>query len=268
MMNIVMLSDANYEYQIKNFIRSLEYAKIKEYRLFYYSIGFDSTIENPKVIKIHWPKDERRFDFYKPEVCLNTLNYTKENLYFFDADILLSKRFSKFPVRFGSEYPLFCTGGVQNPFTFIIDKLGKKTEFDEKNLMSYLGVRTRSMDYVLACFFTFDENCRDFLEEYKSFCKNEYLLSTGMHYYAFTDETPVNVILWKKEINDNYGRGFVNTHKFSTFKLCEENDNIKKTLIDNNFYEQCEDSSKVYFYHGTKDKEENEKILKYIDENS
>ena len=89
-----------------------------------------------------------------------------------------------------------------------------------------------------------------------------------MHYYAFTDETPVNVLLWKKRSNDNYGRGFVNTHKFSTFKLCEENEDIKETLIDNNFYEQCEDSSKVYFYHGTKDKEENEKILKYIDENS
>jgi hypothetical protein len=89
-----------------------------------------------------------------------------------------------------------------------------------------------------------------------------------MHYYAFTDETPVNVLLWKKVIRDNYGRRFVNTHKFSTFKLCEENNNIKKTLIDDNFYEQCEDSSEVYFYHGTKVKEENEKILKYIDENS
>jgi len=63
MINIVMLSDSNYEYQIRNFIRSLEYAKIHDYRLFYYSIGFDSTIDNPKVIKINWPKDGRRFDF-------------------------------------------------------------------------------------------------------------------------------------------------------------------------------------------------------------
>ena len=268
MINIVMLSDSNYEYQIRNFIRSLEYAKIQDYRLFYYSIGFDSTIDNPKVIKINWPKDGRRFDFYKPEVCLNTLNYTKENLYFFDADILVSKRFSRFPARYGSSYPLFCTSGVQYPYTFTIDGNGNQTDFNEKNLMNYLGVSERSMDYVLACFFTFDENCRDFLEEYKSFCKNEYMLSKGMHYYAFTDETPANVLLWKKRIRDNYGRKFVNTHKFSTFKLCEENNNIKKTLIDDNFYEQCEDSSEVYFYHGTKVKEENEKILKYIDENS
>ena len=60
----------------------------------------------------------------------------------------------------------------------------------------------------------------------------------------------------------------MNTHKFSTFKLCEETEDIRKTNIDDNVYEQCEDSSKVYFYHATKVKEENYKILKYIDENS
>jgi len=266
-MNIVMYSDQNYEYQIENFIKSLSYAGVKNYKLFYYSIGFVSNIKNDNVVNIRWKRDDRKFEFYKPEICLDALNYVRENIYYFDADIMLGRRFLSMPVEFGKSYPTYSKGPVQNPYTFVDYEYGR-VHFDERNFMNYLGVPDRLMDYVMACFFTYDEKCKDFLEEYKSFCRNEYLLSKGMHYFAFTDETIANVLLWKRGISDSYGRYFVNTHKFSTFKLCEENDNIKDTFIDDNMYEHCEDSSRVYFYHATKVKEENEKILKYINENN
>jgi hypothetical protein len=266
-MNIVIYSDENYEHQVKNFIRSLTYGGIENYRVFYYGIGFNSSIKSDKVVNIYWRKDSRKFEFYKPEICLDVLNYVKENIFYFDADVILSKRFYKMPVEFGKSHPTFPKGPIEFPFTFWRDSKGTTT-FDETKLMDYLGVKERLMHYVMACFFTYDEKCRDFLEEYMSFCKNEYLLKQWQSMYAFTDETIANVLLWKRGISDSYGRYFVNTHKFSTFKLCEENEDIKDSFIDGNNYEQCEDSSQVYFYHATKIKEENEKILKYINENS
>lgn len=266
-MNIVIYSDRNYEHQVINFIRSLSYGGVENYRIFYYSVGFNSSIKSDRVVNIYWKRDARKFEFYKPEICLDVLNYVKENIFYFDADIILSKRFHKMPVEFGKAYPTFSRGPIEYPFTFWSDSNGT-TNFDETRLMNYLGVKERLMNYVMACFFTYDENSRDFLEEYMSFCKNEYLLNQGQYMYTFTDETIANVLLWKRGISDSYGRYFVNTHKFSTFKLCEENENIKDLLIDGNHYEQCEDSSQVYFYHATKIREENEKILKYIDENS
>jgi hypothetical protein len=86
--------------------------------------------------------------------------------------------------------------------------------------------------------------------------------------FPFSDETIANVLLWKRGLSQNYGRRFINTHKFSTFKICEEHDDIIGINIDNNIYERCDDSSLIFFYHGTKDHLENEKILNYIHENS
>jgi hypothetical protein len=266
-MNIVIYSDQNYEHQVKNFIRSLSYGGIKDYRIFYYNVGFNSSIKSGNVVNIYWRKDSRRLEFYKPEICLDVLNYVKENIFYFDADITLSKRFHKMPVKFGMDHPMYCKGPIEYPFTFL-DKGRVRTIFDETKLMNYLGVAERLMYYVMTCFFTYDQKSKDFLEESMSFCRNEYLLNKGQSMYAFTDETIANVLLWKRGIKESYGRYFVNTHKFSTFRLCEESDEIKNTLIDGNQYEECEDSSGVYFYHATKIKEENEKILKYIDENS
>jgi hypothetical protein len=265
--NIVIYSDQNYEYQVRNFIRSLPYGGIKDYRIFYYNVGFNSSIKSDKVVNIYWSRDSRKMEFYKPEICLDVLNYVKKNIFYFDADITLSKRFHKMPVKFGMGYPIYSKGPIEYPYTYLDNSSGRII-FDETKLMNYLGVKERSIDYVMACFFTYDEKARDFLQEYMSFCKNEYLLNQGLSMYAFTDETIANVLLWKRGIKESYGRYFVNTHKFSTFRLCEESDEIKNTLIDGNQYEECEDSGHVYFYHATKIKEENEKILKYIDENS
>lgn len=266
-MNIVLYSDANYEHQVRNFILSLKYAGVKNFRIFYYNVGYNSSIKAENVVNIYWREDSRKFEFYKPEICLDVLNYVKERIFYFDADVILSKRFLKMPTEFGRSFPTFPKGPIEYPFTFW-SNASETITFDETKFMNYLGVKERLMHYVMTCFFTYDENSGDFLEEWMSFCKNQYLLKQEQSMYTFTDETIANVLLWKRKINISYPRYFVNTHKFSSFKLCEEDDNIKDYCIDDNPYEECKDSSQVYFYHATKVKEENEKILKYIHENS
>jgi hypothetical protein len=268
-MNIVVLSDINYEYQVSNLLKSFQYANFEPDNIFYYTIGYNSNLQHKNLIKIPWPKINYlpKFDFYKPSISLDALNRTDGDFCYFDSDIILSKRFNQFQIKSNLGYPCFSEGVIEYPFTFW--KSDTETIlFDETKLMKYFGVVDRSMFYVMACFFTFDKHSIDFLEEWKSICENKYLLKNHTSYFPFRDETAANVLLWKNNLNEKYDRIFVNTHKFTTFKLCEKNYNIKKSFIDENMYEQCEDSSRVYFYHGTKDKLENEKILNYINENS
>lgn len=268
-MNLVLYSDANYEYQIKNFIKGLSYGGIKTFKLFYYTIGFKSTIDHPDVVCIPWERNNSlpRFEYYKPGICFDLLKYVQDRVIFFDSDILLSRRFSQMPFSFGKECIGCCTAPMDYPNTYWEDHTGR-TYFDERKYMNYMGVSERSMNYIMTCFFTYDHSSADFLEEWKSFCENTYLLKNERSFFPFKDETIANVLMWKRGFNFNYGRSFINTHKFSTFKLCEENDNIQNFWIDNNPYEQCQSSSMVRFYHGVKVVEENEQILKYIDENS
>jgi hypothetical protein len=268
-MNFVFYSDSKYEYQVKNFLKSIPYGGMAGSNFYYYTIGFESSISYPGLNLIQWEKSKtlERFEFYKPGICLDSLNRTGGNFIFVDTDIILSKRFKNIPFNFMPEYPIFCKGPIEYPNTFWADSSGK-TIFNETKLMKYLGVEKRSMDYIMSCFFTYNNLCSDFFEEWESVCENKYLHKDRQSYFPFTDETVANVLLWKRNALVNYDRGFVNTHKFSTFKLCEDSDDIKDVMIDDNMYEQCKDSSRVYLYHGTKDESENSKILNYIDENS
>ena len=266
-MNIVIYSDKNFEIQANNFIKSIKYAGIFDYKILYYNIGFTSSIQDENVLKVFWKNDGRRPEFYKPDICLDVLKYCSEEIYYFDCDIILSKRFLKLEVKFGNSHPMYSQGPIEYPYTWESEN-GNVTNFSEGKLMDYLGVKERTMSYVMACFFTYDKNCRDFLEEYSSFCNNKYLLKDAKSFYPFTDETVANVLLWKRGISNSYGKIFVNTHKYKTFLYCETSDNIMDEMIDDNPYEFCENSSRIFFYHGTKVANENEKILKYINENS
>lgn len=268
-MNLVLYSDVNYEYQIKNFISCLPYAGVNDFRIFYYTIDFKSSIQHPNVICVPWKRNTSlpRFEYYKPEICLDVLKYVQDRIIFFDSDIILSKRFSKMNLSFDKECIGCCTAPIDYPNTYWEDSRGR-TYFDERKYMQYMGVGERSMNYIMTCFFTYDINASDFLDEWRSVCQNTYLLKNEQSFFPFKDETIANVLMWKRNFDFNYGRSFINTHKFSTFKLCEENDQIENLLIDGNMYEQCEKSNMVRFYHGVKIETENIKILNFIDENS
>jgi hypothetical protein len=268
-MNIVLYSDKNYEYQVINLIHSLRYGKIYDYKILYYTIDFDSIIKDPNVTCIKWDrrKDSSRFEFYKPTICIDALGRLGGNFYFLDTDIIISKRFLDLIPAENIESPGFCVGPIDYPHTYWEDHTGR-TIFDEVKLMKYLGVTKRTNSYIMSCFFTFNSLCLDFLEEWESFCTNKFLMKDQRSIFPFTDESIANVLLWRRNLSFNYGRRFINTHKFSTFRICEENDNIINTNIDNNIYERCDNSSLICFYHGTKSQDENQKILNYINENS
>lgn len=282
MTTILFYSDEKYEYQAETLLKSFELNGKMNYNFLYYTIGFTSTIEFPNLVKKEWPVDEKIprtnqrvdgvdrpiFEFYKPDICLDALEMY-DNLLFMDVDMVISRRFDVGNILNDKSYPLAILSVFEYPFKLTNEPDGSITIYNELALMEYYNVPKRSMWYTGVCFILFNRNCLDFIKEWRSMCKNEFLLQKQVVYFPYPEETPFNLCLWKRGVTENLGHAFVNTHKFSTIKLIEESDDIINCQIDpNNIYEFCYDSSKIMFYHGTKHKDENEKIFEYFKQRS
>ena len=137
--------------------------------------------------------------------------------------------------------------------------------YDHHHLMRYFGVKKIAMTYVSTCFVSFNENCHDILLEWKSVVENEYLLLNPHEYFAFHDETALNVILWKRGIEINYGRIFLNTLYSDAAISVDTNDDIFDTNIQDNSNQFCKRSSDVMFYHGMKDRVEIDNMLNHLE---
>ena len=83
------------------------------------------------------------------------------------------------------------------------------------------------------------------------------------------DETPFNVCLWKRNATENLGFAFLNTHLFDSVKLTEES-NIKEQNLNGsiddlgNDWEYIYNSEQIIAYHGVKNLDSIEEILKYL----
>lgn len=253
-MKLVLYSDKKYEYQIQNFLDSYDYANL-DYDIVYFTIGFDSTLNHKNLIKIRYPyiKNLPNLILYTPKICLESLNLFDDNFCYLDSDIILSKRFKNFNFDFTTDFPMCCKSPIEYPFIYLETPSGERIIKNETKLMKYFNIKKRTMFYVLACFFSFNKNSKDFIEEWESICENKFLLKNINEMMPFNDETALNVLLWKRGVTKNYGHKFINTHKFSTFNMCENGERILNTIIDDNIYEYCEDSNEVFFYHGYKE---------------
>lgn len=135
--------------------------------------------------------------------------------------------------------------------------------------MGYLGVPKRTMNYVYTCIINYNIKCLDIIKEWEDICNDEYLLENRESYFPFPDETPLNVILWKKGITENFGRIYLNTLEFEPLKLVEENENLSGDPSNNfglegNPLRRCDNSSNIMMYHGIKDKNVINNSIKYF----
>ena len=270
--SIVFYSDKNYEYQAKSLIESILMNMENDVRMFYYTIGFNSEIEHERLNKIPMPIDDKKptgyrtFEFYKPNILLEHLDRFGGKALFLDTDIIVGKRFNmdKFENRY--DYPLLSQGNWSYPFAF---EGGDK--YDETALMNYFGVSKRSMEYVYSNIISFSEKCRDFIEEWKSICDNQYLLSKRKIYFPFPDETAINVVLWKRNAKKNLGRVYLNTLDFEPFEFVEENEGIEGDPSINygimgSDLLRCDNSSNIMLYHGIKDESVLNRVIGYMRE--
>jgi hypothetical protein len=263
---ILAYSDKNYEYQVESLYKSLLLNGHGNLTFLYYTLGFESDLNYPNMVKKVWPLDPRikRFNNYKPGICLDAIRSFGGDILFMDTDILVGKRFDPEFFVHDFDYPLCSVGNWDFPFYYEIDGQGNKIVYSESKLCDYLGVRGRTMNYVYSCLMSMNSKCEQFMLEAKSITENEYLNQFGPEYFPFSDETPINVILWKRGANQNYGRIFVNTGYADVVQHVENNDNIVSEDVFGNDLQKCENSANVKFYHGIKDKEELEKMMDYF----
>jgi hypothetical protein len=270
-MVIFLYSDKNYEHQAMACIKSFESKITDDIKVLYFTIGFESDFEcknlyKQKIDYLDYPT----FHYYKAELSLKALEYFPQEEYFIftDTDILFSKRLYFEKLKNQHSYPLGVFGPHEYPFIYETIN-GEFIQYNESKLMEYMNVNNRSIMYQMSCFYTFNRNCIDFLEEYTSLCKNKYLLDRRKWYFPFHDETPFNICLWKRKANHSLGYAFVNTHKIETVKFVEESDikdfspgkNLDKLGRD---WEYIKDSSNIILYHGFKEKQDIDESLKYL----
>jgi len=272
MMNIVFYSDKNYEYQAKALIESVLANCNQEVNLIYYTIGFNSSLNYKNLTKRIFPIDinKNRFEFYKPAIILDAMDTFGGDIVFFDTDIIIGNRFDIKNLIHNYDHPMLSCGNWDAPFICTIHEDDSYSDVvNEEKLMEYFGVKERSMNYVYTCMVSLNEKCREIILEWKSICENEFLMLEQEAFFPFKDETPMNVILWKRNIRNNYGRIYLNTLEFEPVKYIEESENVSGDpsinygILGSEFM-RCENSSNIMFYHGIKDKDEIEKTIKYI----
>lgn len=271
-MVIYMFSNSVYEYAAETCIKSLIPKISTNVHVVYFTIGFESAITAKNVTTVFTPINKLypNFTYYKPELALKVMDMfpQESNFLFTDVDVLFTHRIDFTKLVHQENYPLAVYSANEYPFRYI------KTNtniiyFTEKELMKYFNVSARSMRYQLSCFFAYNRQCVDFLEEWTSMCKNEYLLKRENTYFPFSDETPMNICLWKRTATKSLGHLFVNTVKFDTVKFVEES-SLQNTFLQRNLdelgndNEYVHDTSSILFYHGLKDKDEVVKSLNYL----
>ena len=263
-MNIIFFSDANYEYQAKALIESIILNVKDEVQMIYYTIGFESSLDYPNLTKVVYQRNnnKRFFEFYKPTIMLDAIDKFGGKFLFVDTDILIGRRFDISRLNNDLDFPLFPYGNWDYPFLCNgQDQNGEYIDFsNEEPLMKYFGVNSRSMNYVYTCVFSFNDKCSDVFKEWESICDNNYLLQNVRKYFPFKDETPLNIILWKRGITQNLNRVYLNTIQAEPLIYIEENDGIFGDAynmgIFGNSNMRCENSSDIMIYHGIKDKTE------------
>ena len=264
-MNIIFYSDQNYEYQAKALIESIILNIEEKVHMVYYTIGFESGLEYDGLTKVPYEKDcsKKSYEFYKPSIMLDAISRFGGDFLFLDTDILIGRRFEMSKIINSLDIPLFPYGNWDYPFLFDgVDSNGNHVNFrNEEAIMEYFGVKSRSMNYVYTCVCSFNERCSNILREWKSMCEYTFLLEEDIFkYYPFKDETPLNVILWKRGITQNLGRIYLNTIAANPLIYIEENENIVGNAYNMGIFEnpnmKCENSSDIILYHGIKDKNE------------
>lgn len=261
-MKIIFYSDSKYEYQANALIESINLNVDEDVQMIYYTIGFESSLCGKNLIKRVYPIDlsKKNFEFYKPSIMLDAIDTFGDGDYLFlDTDILVGKKFSIEKLKNENDFPMFPTGVWEFPFFWVNEVI-----YDESRLMKYMGVDKRSMMYIYSCLCSFNEKCRDVILEWKSVCDNQFLINSQNLYFPFKDETPINVILWRRGIDKNLGRIFLNNHEYDKIVLSEENKFNKDIVID--YFNKAEEIylDEIIFYHGVKEKETLDQLIDYF----
>lgn len=280
--NIVLHCTENYLQNSLNLIESLRLFH-DNLNFYLYTVNFSYPTESKDVFSIPY-----RFDgiennmsfvgnnndttnrnmfksvFLKSKIILHTLeNMNLLEAIYIDSDMIPTgeitllfdflKKVQDYPLIQESIYEYQINYGRGNPF--------HKGGFDETNILEYplmdlhhVPIKNRS-HYSVSSVMLYNQTCKQFLREYdwlnsKSFDMD---LENIKFYYPFSDETTINVLLWKYEFNKRIQRSQMNVDNLSNIEEFYESNYVNEKEVTGYVrVPSKEDRNKILFFHGAK----------------
>jgi hypothetical protein len=285
---IILHCTENYVQNSLNLINSLSlYHNNLDFYLYTLNFQLESHLPNLKTVHITDENIENNMSFignkndvnnknmfksvfFKSKVVLHTIEELKlESAIYIDSDILptgeITELFRYIPQV--EDYPLIQNSLFEYQINYGRGNPFHNGGFDETNILEYPLMNkhhipvTNRTHYSVTSVMVYNKNCKQFFREYDWI--NEQALNMGLedikYYYPFSDETTMNVLLWKYKFNKRLPFLQMNIDDVSNVKEFYESnyDNEKEVTSYVRVPSKNERKSKLFF-HGAKGELSNE----------
>ncbi len=285
---IILHCTENYVQNSLNLINSLSlYHNNLDFYLYTLNFQLESHLPNLKTVHITDENIENNMSFignkndvnnknmfksvfFKSKVVLHTIEELKlESAIYIDSDILptgeIAELFRYIPQV--EDYPLIQNSLFEYQINYGRGNPFHNGGFDETNILEYPLMNkhhipvTNRTHYSVTSVMVYNKNCKQFFREYD--WMNEQALNMGLedikYYYPFSDETTMNVLLWKYKFNKRLPFLQMNIDDVSNVKEFYESnyDNEKEVTSYVRVPSKNERKSKLFF-HGAKGELSNE----------
>lgn len=149
----------------------------------------------------------------KPNIMMDAIHSGVEEAVYLDGDTIIlpnaDELFDKLPEV--ENYPLISRG------VFEIMAIGDNYDI-ERPLMDYLNVPHENREFYLQSnTILFNKNCYDFIKEWNDVSYDSYVTDHWKEFCPYSDETIVNVLLWKHKYKKRLPLTFYNVGSFQSF---------------------------------------------------
>ena len=209
----------------------------------------------------------------RPKILLEAFELGIDEGIFLDADFICRPNIDDLMEHTNkiNKFPLLSKG----VYDIMLDE--NRNGDIERPLMDFLGVKERSMFYVVCGIVIFNRNCIDFIKDWYYTCLNPTVIKNWRKWTPFHEETVINVLFWKYKNTQYLPLSYMNIRNKRFVEEFYKFDDTDKSKYHGGmqafpFYldgEQVEftyipwDKNDVKVFHGLKSLPEIREIIKY-----
>ena len=288
---IILHCTENYLQNSLNLVKSLNlYHNNLDFYLYTLNFSHDSDIPNLTTVPIGDITIENNMSFvgnkndvsnknmfksvfFKSKVVLSTLEYLKlDQAIYIDSDMVPTGDISELFKYFDQveDYPLIQQGLFEYQINYGRGNPFHNGGFDETNILEYplmnkhhVPTKNRT-HYSVTSVMIYNKNCKQFLKEYDWLNEMAYDMDLEdiKYFYPFSDETTMNVLLWKYKYNKRLPFLQMNIDDINNVKeYYESNYENEKEVTSYVRVPSKEKRKDILFFHGAKGELSNETRL-------
>jgi hypothetical protein len=286
--SIILHCTENYLQNSLNLVKSLNlYHNNLDFYLYTLNFSHDSEIPNLTTVPIGDITIENNMSFvgnkndvsnknmfksvfFKSKVVLSTLEYLKlDQAIYIDSDMVPTGDISELFKYFDQveDYPLIQQGLFEYQINYGRGNPFHNGGFDETNILEYplmnkhhVPTKNRT-HYSVTSVMVYNKNCKQFLKEYDWLNEMAYDMNLEdiKYFYPFSDETTMNVLLWKYKYNKRLPFMQMNIDDISNvIEFYESNYENEKEVTSYVRVPSKEKRKDILFFHGAKGELSNE----------